>query len=147
MLAVAGLCLLCPSAVNSAPAASAPPPAIGQQDQAALNLTPDQKQKFTAFMSESQAARAKLYGKLHDLHRDLRSVYQSYQLDVKHAKSLDGQLNEVQQELLDLHLSEETHIREILTPEQFATLQAQIHQHMEQRAQQWGHGNHGSWGH
>jgi Spy/CpxP family protein refolding chaperone len=149
LLPVIGL-LLCLTGSYAAPPVdtSAATAAIHQKDQDALKLTPDQKQRFTAFMSQSQSERAALYGKLRDLHRELRSVYQAYQLDVKRASSLDQQLNQVQQQLLDLHLSEETKIRKILTPEQFATLEAQIHQHMAQRAQQWSHGNNnGEWGH
>lgn len=112
-----------------------------------LQLSPDQKAKFTALAEQAQQARGSLYKQLHDLRNNLSAVYGEYQLDARKARALNDELNKVQAQLLEMHLQEQQKLRAILTPDQFNRLQAQIHQQREEeRQQRHGPGDH-EWPH
>ena len=56
-------------------------------------------------------------------------MYAAYSVDVAGARRTNQDLNRVQGQLLDLRLSEQLQMRKILSPAQFAQLQAAIHKH------------------
>jgi len=124
------------------------PPPRGPIDQQMLQLNPDQSKKFTAFENASRAKKHKLIDEIHDLRRQIWTLYQSYNLDAKKAKDLNRKLNHVQREVLDLQLDEQVQLRKILTPAQFGRLQSSLRQwwnagHNNDRH----HGDHGDHGH
>ncbi|MGO8670416.1 MAG: hypothetical protein ACLQVD_03485 [Capsulimonadaceae bacterium] len=134
-----------PLVADAPPTVGPPPPApptFAQQherDNEALHLTPTQKAAFTTFEGTSHARHQGLMKRIFDLHQQLWSLYQAYKLDVVQAKHLNDQVNAVQKQLLDMHLSDETQMRRILSPAQFAILQSQIRQERQQH-------QHGTWG-
>jgi len=115
-------------------------------EQQVLQLDPQQKAKFTAFENESRDKKKKLISQVRDLRHQLWTAYQSYNLDIKHVKALNRDLNRVQQDLLKLHFDEQVQLRKILTAEQFARLQAAIKEHMPPPNSHWQHGDHGEHG-
>lgn len=124
VLACAALLLL--SLAQPAPAAELA--ASQAQPAPNLNLSPAQQQKLGALESTSRAQASQLTEQIKQLRGKLADLYKAYNLDPNDAKRLNSQLNSVQQQLLDLRLSEQVQLRSILTADQFAQLQAAIAQ-------------------
>jgi Spy/CpxP family protein refolding chaperone len=103
-----------------------PPPVPGM---AAMNLTAAQQKKLSDMESASHEQAKQLFDQIRALRDKLSDLYKVYSFDSGDARHLNHQLNHVQGQLLDLHLNEQQQLRSILTPEQFAQLQAAIQQH------------------
>ena len=114
--AALGVALLAPLAAR---AVDAPP---------ALDLTAPQQQKLAALESASRAQADALIGQIHQLRHKLSDLYGAYKLDAVAARRINQDLNRVQGQLLDLRLSEQQQLRGILSADQFAHLQAAMHQ-------------------
>jgi Spy/CpxP family protein refolding chaperone len=149
---VVGLILLCCAGANRPAMAQGPPdthagwhhgPSNWAND---LQLSADQKDQFTKLEAQGQNDRRDLFKELHDLRTQLSAVYHEYDIDVRRARSLNDQLNNVQARLLDLHLIEQQKLRKILTSSQFAKLQADIDQQREQERHEHGPSDH-EWSH
>jgi Spy/CpxP family protein refolding chaperone len=146
---VAAATMLVTADLPRANAADAPPASGHEQDY--LQLNPDQKQKFAEFETNARGKRDQLFGQLREIHKQLGAVYRQYELDINKAHAINQQLNAVQQQLLQLHLTEQIQLRKILTADQFAKLQAAIQQHRS-HDQNWRkhgdreHGDH-DWSH
>ena len=95
---------------------------------APLSLTDQQQQKLSALETDSRNQADRLKGQIDQLRRRLAGLYGTYNLDAGGARRLNRDLNRVQGQLLDLRLSEQQHLRAILSPDQFARLQAAIRQ-------------------
>ena len=124
-----------------------PQPPGGQppfDEQKVLQLDPGQKERFTQFETTSRDKKKKLIDQIRDLRHQLWDAYQAYNLDTKRVKALNRELNKVQQDLLRLHYDEQIELRKILTADQFARLQAAIHQSMEAAKNRWHHDDHGN---
>ena len=116
-----GLLLLISSGVKAAETASATASAAGD-----LNLSTAQQQKLSALETASRAQASQLTERIKLLRSKLASLYRTYTLNPEDAKRLNGELNSVQGQLLDLRLGEQTQLRAILSADQFAQLQAAI---------------------
>lgn len=92
-----------------------------------LNLTTQQQQKLAALENASHAQAGQMIGQIEQIRRKLADLYGTYDFDVNAARRLNQDLNRVQGQLLDLRLSEQQKLRGILSPDQFAQLQAAIH--------------------
>jgi len=112
-------------------------------EQQVLQLNSDQKLRFTEFENTSRDKKKKLIDHIRDIRHQLWDAYQAYNLDTKKVKALNRELNRVQQDLLHLHYDEQIELRKILTADQFARLQAAIHQAMEADKNHWHHDDHG----
>jgi Spy/CpxP family protein refolding chaperone len=113
------------SVVTPARASEPPPyPAI-----AAMNLTAQQQQKLTDLGNKSHGQAKQLYEQIHKLRDKLSDLYGEYAFDAAEARRLNSELNRVQGQLLDLHLSEQQQLRGILTSEQFTQLQSALRLH------------------
>ena len=104
-----------------------PTPRLMDLEAAAVNLTPAQHQKLTALESASRAQSSQLITQIHQLRQKLSEMYAVYGVDIAGARRTNQDINRVQSQLLDLRLSEQIQMRKILSPAQFAQLQAAIH--------------------
>lgn len=95
----------------------------------ALNLTPIQQKKLSAVQSASRTRAEQLFGQIRQLRERLSGLYESYNFDPAEARRVNQELNRVQGQLLDLRLSEQQQLRGVLSPDQFAQLQAGVHRH------------------
>ena len=107
----------------------ASPALAADPDGAALNLTAPQQQKLAALESASRTQAGQLIGQIQQVRAKLSDLYQQYNFDANAARRMNQDLNRVQGQLLDLHLSEQQQLRDILSADQFAQLQAEIHRH------------------
>ena len=105
-----------------------PTPRLADSE-AALGLTPAQQQKLSALESDSRAQSGRLIAQIRQFRQKLSDMYAAYNVDVAGARRTNQDLNRVQGQLLDLRLSEQLQMRKILSPTQFAQLQAAIHKH------------------
>ena len=96
---------------------------------APLNLTAPQQQKLAAMESASRAQAGQLIAQIQQIRKKLSDLYGTYNFDAGAARRLNQDLNRVQGQLLDLHLSEQQQLRGILSADQFAQLQATMHKH------------------
>lgn len=137
------LCMIASCELSSASPARAADMAAEQASPAPnLNLTPLQQQKLAALESASGAQAGQLTEQIKQLRGKLADLYRAYNLDPNDAKRLNGQLNAVQGQLLDLRLSEQVQLRAILTADQFGQLQAAIKQPGEWRGHRHERGRH-----
>lgn len=119
----------CVSVFCIVPAGAADPAPPSLPGTAAMNLTSAQQKKLSDLETASQGQAKQLFDQIRTLRGKLSDLYNSYSFDAGEARHLNHQLNHVQGQLLDLHLSEQQQLRGILTADQFAQLQAAIHQH------------------
>ena len=126
-LAALALCLL---ALWAGPVFAGDPSTLRLSDsEAALNLTPAQQQKLSVLESASRIQSSQLISQIRQCRQKLSDMYAAYSVDVAGARRTNQDLNRVQGQLLDLRLSEQLQMRKILSPAQFAQLQAAIHKH------------------
>lgn len=152
VFSIAGLLLTsyCSSLSAQNPPPAPPVPAHGPINEQVLQLNPTQSAKFKPFENACRDKKHELLDKLHDLRKQIWTLYQSYNLDVKQVKDLNRQLNSVQQDLLNLHLEEQIELRKILTPAQFGRLQSALRDRAAgQPNNHWQSGDHGNpeWSH
>ena len=94
-----------------------------------LNLTPLQRKKLAALESASRTQAHQFIGQIETLRHTLSEDYEVYSLDAAAVRRANQDLNHVQAQLLDLRLSEQLQMRQILSPAQFAQLQAAMRKH------------------
>ena len=111
------------SATADAPCATAWPSGVP------ADLTPQQQQRLSVLEAASRGQADRLLDQIRQLRGKLFDLYGGYTLDATEAARLDKNLNHVQEQLLDLRLSEQQQLRAILSPEQFAGIQAAIRAH------------------
>lgn len=102
-----------------------PPPPLSSM----MKLTPPQQQKLSDMENTSHQQASQLTDQIRRLRERLSVLYGTYSLDTGEARQLNQQINRVQGQLLELRLTEQRQLRNILSPDQFAQLQAAIRQH------------------
>ncbi len=127
--AVAACAALLLLAGASPPASADAPHADGWLSATPAGLTPQQQQRLSALEAASEGQADRLLDQIRQLRGKLFDLYGRYALDAAEASRLDKSLNHVQEQLLDLRLSEQQQLRAILSPGQFAQVQAAIRTH------------------
>lgn len=109
-----------------------PPPSRGQEGQPPhppafdrealfnyLNLTPQQRTRLTALMSEMEEKMRQLLTRLHEQRVQLGKVYEQYDIDERTAQRLQNTIRQIQGEILKAHHEHQKQLRRILDKEQF----------------------------
>lgn len=91
-----------------------------------LNLTDEQMHQVQEMRQQTMERLQKLQNQLRQVRRQLEVLYRDYELDMVRARQLNEQINRIQKDILDTHLQVEKRLREILKPEQFAKLRADM---------------------
>lgn len=133
MLASASLLAWLGAAAVAQPGPPAPMPVPGIEGMRQLNLTAEQKTQLRDLGRESQANMKRIGDAVRKAREELEEVYSQPKLDVRRAKQLNEQINDLQKDMLEEHLRVEQKLRSILTTEQFTTLRTGMAQRWRDR--------------
>jgi len=114
-----------------------------------LDLTETQKQELEKQREEQEQATEKAVIKLEARMASLREVLEEDKVDRGKVNELVAQINEIKGEMFRRRIDSILAMKEILTPEQYASLQDQMDKKRKSFREKWGHRKkgHGKWGH
>jgi Spy/CpxP family protein refolding chaperone len=126
--AAAALALLATTCQLPAAGQGGPLPRRGTLQRPELRLTPEQQQQLARLEAESRAESGRWMAQIGRLRRQLDAQYRGYAVDANRVRALHNEINQAQARLLETNLSTQLRLRAILSAEQFAALQAVMHE-------------------
>lgn len=108
-----------PALAQDAPKADAKAPE-------AAPLTPEQHARIRDLVQSTQARNAELNSALAVKQRELSAAYESFELDISRVERLQGEIVELQRQLLANYHRLQVELRAAVGPERFAVLSARI---------------------
>ncbi len=95
-------------------------------DRSGLNLSSEQRTKLQKVMSDTLTKSSKARKDVRDAHDELVKLYSSHQMDQNRVQSTIKRMNNGQLEVLNVNLSSQVGIREILSSDQFSQLRSAV---------------------
>jgi hypothetical protein len=89
-------------------------------------LTPEQHTRIRDLVQSTQARNTELNSALAVKQRELAAAYESFELDVSRVERLQGEILELQRQLLANYHRLQVELRALVGPERFAVLSARI---------------------
>ena len=102
-----------------------------------IGMTKEQQAQIEAIYTESEKKRQDAMRELGEKHRQLRALYDSYEIDKAQERALLRDIVAVHWRLLRIHSEDEAKIRRILTKEQHEKLRALMKEAMEKAMSRW----------
>jgi len=102
-----------------------------------IGMTKEQQAQIEAVYAESARKRADAMKELGEKHRQLRGVYDAYEVDKKQEREVLRDIVAIHWRLLRIHSEDEVKIRRILTKEQHEKLRTLMKEAMEQARKRW----------